>query len=39
MKAIKDQTPMSELQHNVKLILDIKNKIKNNMTYIIPHLF
>ena len=23
MKAIKDQTPMLELQHNVKLILDM----------------
>ena len=27
MKFIKDQTPMVELQHNVKLILDINKKI------------
>ena len=29
MKAIEDQTPMPELQHNVKLILDIKKKKEN----------
>ena len=26
MKAIEDQTPMPELQHNVKLVLDIEKK-------------
>ena len=30
MKAIKDQTPMEKLQHNVQLILDINKKNDTN---------